>query len=34
MNTFINLIKKFLVEEGINGEIEVSEGIKALVRAS
>ena len=34
MNTFINLIKKFLVERGIRGGIRASEGVRTLLRAS
>ena len=34
MNTFMNLVKRSLVEGGIKGEIRAFEGIKALVGAS
>ena len=34
MNTFMNLVKRFLVEEGTRGGIGASGGVKALIGAS
>ena len=34
MNTFMNLVKRFLVEEGTRGGVGASGGVGALVEAS